>query len=285
MSGVDYFDDGQAINPFMTQGEPIDREKARQEHQQIQQALMAAGVNVLIVEPPAGCQDGVYTANWALVRGDTAVLASLPNARKAEEVYAEHALIAQGKKVVHVPDNLKFSGQGDALPCGNLLFCGSTYRSDVAAQQFAAETLGFQRIQLEALPLTDSDDAPVINRYSGWPDSFYYDIDLAISILKAPEGGQKGLIAWCPAAFTPESQAMMQATDSVDKIEVSEDEAKAAFACNLVSTGDTVIMSARAPRLKAAVEAAGLSVVTPDITELAKGGGYIRCTTLTLDNA
>ena len=284
MSGVDYFDDGQAINPFMTQTEPISLEKARAEHQQIQQALRDAGVTVITVDPPAGCQDGVYTANWALVRGDKAVLASLPNARKAEETYAEDVLKTQGKTVVRVPDGLKFSGQGDALPCGNYLFCGSTYRSDVAAQQFAAETLGYDRIQLQAVPLLDAAGNPVINKYSGWPDSFYYDIDLAISVLRGPDGGQKGLIAWCPEAFTTESQATMRALNAVDKIEVSVQEAKQAFACNLVSTGETVVMSAHAPAFKAELEARGLSVVSPAITELAKGGGYIRCTSLTLDN-
>jgi N-dimethylarginine dimethylaminohydrolase len=56
------------------------------------------------------------------------------------------------------------------------------------------------------------------------------------------------------------------------------------FACNLVSTGDTVVMSAHAPHLQRALEAEGLKTVTPEIDELVKGGGYIRCTTLTLSN-
>ena len=71
----------------------------------------------------------------------------------------------------------------------------------------------------------------------------------------------------------------------MDKIEVSFEEATKGFACNLVSTGETVIMSAHAPALQAAIEAHGLKTLTSDISELAKGGGYIRCTTLTLDNA
>jgi len=51
-----------------------------------------------------------------------------------------------------------------------------------------------------------------------------------------------------------------------------------------VSTGETVIMGAHAPVFKAELESRGFTVVTPEITELLKGGGYIRCTTLTLDN-
>ena len=82
----------------------------------------------------------------------------------------------------------------------------------------------------------------------------------------------------------PESQAILRAFDGVDKIEVSLAEAKEAFACNLVSTGETAIMSGRAPQLAAALKAAGFSLITPEISELAKGGGYIRCTTLSLDN-
>ena len=70
----------------------------------------------------------------------------------------------------------------------------------------------------------------------------------------------------------------------MDKIEVSFAEATQGFACNLVSTGETVVMSAHAPELKAKIEAKGLKIITPDVTELGKGGGYIRCTTLTLNN-
>ena len=43
-------------------------------------------------------------------------------------------------------------------------------------------------------------------------------------------------------------------------------------------------MTAQAPKLKRALEARGLAVITPQIQELVKGGGYIRCVTLSLDN-
>lgn len=284
MSGVDYFADDQAINPFMTQVEPIDRTKAAEEHAKIREALEFAGVTVVQVSPPVNCQDGVYTANWAIVRGDRAVLASLPNARKGEEAYAAEVLSQQGKTVLRVPEGLKFSGQGDCLPCGDLLFCGSMYRSDPEAQAFVAEQLGYERIQLQTVPLTDENGQMVINTYSGWPDSFYYDLDLSLSILKAPADGQKGLIAWCPAAFTSESQEILRNLNTVDKIEVSESEAKQAFACNLVSTGEVVVMNSGATQFAADIEAHGLRTIRLSNPELGKGGGSIRCTTLTLNN-
>lgn len=282
MSDAKHFSTEQPINPYYHETS-LDHNKAIQEHKQIHELLIQAGVKVTKVPSPANCQDGVYTANWALVRGKKAVLARLPNARKDEEAYAEKILEYLGKKVYHIPRKLKFSGQGDSLPCGELLFCGSGYRSDAEAQKYVAKKLGYKRIQLKAVPELNEKGKPMTNIASGWPDSFFYDIDLAIAIIKAPINGEKGLIAYCPEAFTQGSRNKLAKLTSVDKIMVSLSEAKEGFATNLVSTGKTVIMSNRAPKLTASLRHHGLEVLTADITELAKGGGFIRCITLSLD--
>ena len=278
MSGADYMADGSAINPYMVKNAPIDITSATAEHEAIRQALQAAGVRVVSVVPPPNCQDGVYTANWGLIRGEKAILASLPNARKGEEAYAEQVLQDLGKTIYKVPDGVHFSGQGDALPCGDYLFMGTGYRTEPAVHQFVAETLGYTVVSLRTIPKRNLVGWPVKNKDSGWPDSFFYDLDLALAVIRP------NLIAWCPKAFTRKSRAKIRAITDIEKIEVSFKEAKHAFACNLVSTGETVVMSAHAPQFTTALKAQGLHVVTPEIKELAKGGGYIRCTTLTLDN-
>ena len=275
MSGAKYFTNTAAINVYMDPSDAINVEKAMEEHAAVAAALALAGVKVIRTDAPADCQDGVYTANWALCRDGKALLSSLPNARQAEQPHAKTALEKLGLEVIDAP--YRFSGQGDALPCGNLLFMGSTYRTDPLMAQIISDELGFDVIPLETVPQLDQNGAPLINAYSGWPDSFFYDIDLALSVLRTD------LIAWCPEAFTPESQDKLRGL-GIDKIEVSLDEAMNGFACNLVSTGETVIMSAHAPKLQAAIEQKGLNTITPAISELAKGGGYIRCTSLTLDN-
>ena len=286
MSDALNFSAEQAINPYYFDSH-TNTSVAQTEHDSIRAALEQAGVTVITVPSPTDSQDGVYTANWALVRGNKAVPARLPNVRKAEEAYARTVLQELGKEIIEVPEGLRFSGQGDALACGNYLFCGNGYRSDKAAQEFAAHTLGYDRIQLQTVPQLDTEGQPVVNPISGWEDSFFYDIDLALSILRQPEGDTPGLIAYCPDAFTPESQTLLADVTgtgkTVEAITVSLDEAERAFACNLVSTGETVVMGDGAPEFKAALEARGLTVVTPHIQELSKGGGYIRCTTLTLD--
>jgi N-dimethylarginine dimethylaminohydrolase len=278
MSGADYFDDGFAINAYMDAAVPVDVDKAIAEHTTIRQAFGTAGIQVTKVDPPKGCQDGVYTANWGLCRGNKVIMSSLPNKREAEMPYAEEVLRNLNKEIVHVPEGLRFSGQGDALPCGNLLFAGSQYRTDAAVHQFLADELGYEVISLQTLPELNADGEEVVNAVTGWPDSYFYDIDLALAVIR------EDLIAWCPAAFTSDSQAKIRAL-SIEKIEVSLEEAHRYFACNLVSTGKTVIMSASAPGLQAELEKRGLRTITVDASELAKGGGFIRCTSLSLNNA
>lgn len=282
MSNALNFSAEQAINPYYNDSH-TEVLKAQAEHDSIRLAFENAGIKVIQVSSPTTSQDGVYTANWSLVRGNKAILARLPDIRKSEEDWARHELTNLGLTVIDAPEGLKFSGQGDALACGDYLFCGNGYRSDEAAQVFAAKELGYTRIQLQTLPQLNIKNEPVINAVSGWADSFFYDIDLALSIIKAPSENEKGLIAYCPDAFTEESQNILSNFSEVDKIIVSLDEAQNAFACNLVSTGETVIMSAHAPLLAVNLRKHGLLVVTPEVSELAKGGGYIRCTSLSLE--
>lgn len=281
MSDAHYFSNEQPINPYY-HVESIDLVVAQAEHTHIRDMLTDAGVEVVQVPSPAASQDGVYTANWGLVRGDKAVLARLPSARQAEQPHAKEVLEALGIEVTELPAGLRFSGQGDALPCGDLLFCGSTYRSDTAAQEIAAETLGYRRVQLQTKPQLDEHGRPIRNVASGWPDSFYYDIDLALSVLRGPENGRKGLIAYCPDAFVEDSRRILEDMTEVEKIIVSEAEARTAFACNLVSTGEAVVMTANAPEFTQELVAYGFTLLRPEINELVKGGGYIRCSTLTL---
>lgn len=275
VSGADYFTDDYKINPYYTETK-INREKAIAEHARIVECFREAGIEIIKVDPPKGCQDGVYTANWAIVKDGIAVMARLPEARKGEEAYARKKLEEQGIKTYLVPENYLYSGQGDSLRCGKYLFAGRSYRSDPEAQTFVADKLGLELIQVHANPQLNADGSIHINPATNHADSFWYDLDLAISII------DEHTIAYCPGALDEESNKKLEAIQDLDKIIVDYDECTKGFACNLVSTGKHVIMSANAPKLKSALEARDLICITPEITELLKGGGYIRCISLWL---
>lgn len=285
VSDARHFDNRARINPYYHK-EPVDLAVAQTEHDQVVALFEQADIKIVRVPSPEDSQDGVYTANWALVHNNQAIIARLPGPRKSEESYACDVLEHLGYKVTLLDEHEHFSGQGDALCCGDMLFCGSTYRSSVSAQQRAAEILGLRRIQLQTIPQIDNAGRPVTNAASGWPDSLYYDLDLALAIIREPSSSLPAMIAYCPEAFTLESQEILEQLENVEKIIVSEREAREAFACNLVSTGTTVIMSGDAPLLRHELERHGLTVLCPPhITELVKGGGFIRCISLAINKA
>jgi len=287
MSGADYFNDGQAINALMDSSIPVDIQKATAEHNLIASSLEEVGVTVKKVPPPPNCQDGVYTANWALVRGGKALMARLPNTRKAEENYAKASLEKLGIQTFILPSEAeRFSGQGDALPCGDIVFTQSPYRTTTSTHPYLKSILGFKEvIALQTKPARRFKfGPPKINKITGWPDSPTYDIDLAIAILRWPAEGKKGLIGWCPDVFTPSSRKLLKNFNDVEKIEVSKQEALGAYALNLVSTGEAIVMNSGAPKFQTRLEQEGFKVKALSLPELKKGGGSIRCTTLTLNN-
>lgn len=273
MSGAEYFR-VEELNPYSNKNNQPDVKQAIEEHIQIKKAFEDAGIEVIKIDAPKDCQDGIYTANWGLCYRGKVVLSSLPNKRQPEEPFAKSAIEALGYSTIKPPYH--FSGQGDALACGDFLFVGSVYRTDPKMHSFLEEELNCQVIGVQTIPQLNQHKIPVVNKITGWPDSFFYDLDLAISII-TPD-----LIAWCPEAMTIESRKLILDIP-IEKIEVSITEAEEGFACNLVSTGETVIMSKNAPNLKQAIESYGLSTITPSIIELSKGGGYIRCSSLSLD--
>jgi N-dimethylarginine dimethylaminohydrolase len=287
MTGAESFGDDYAINALMDSNISVDVQKAIEEHNHIRETLESVGVKVIKIDAPERCQDGVYTANWALVRGGNAVMARLPNTRQPEEAHALKALRDNGIECISLPPEVaRFSGQGDALPCGDIVFTQSPYRTTKSAHPYLKKYLGFREvISLVTKPSRYFPfGPPKRNKITGLPDSPTYDIDLALAILKWPADGQKGLIAYCPDVFRRKSRKFMERFDEVDKIIVSKDEALKAFALNLVSTGDTVVLNSGAPNFQAELESHGLKTITLELPELKKGGGSIRCSTLTLDN-
>ncbi|WP_225824287.1 dimethylarginine dimethylaminohydrolase family protein [Streptomyces naphthomycinicus] len=245
------------INPYMHTGRQPDRPAALAEHEVIAKTHAAAGRTVRFITSAPECPDMVYTANGALVAGGRAVLGAPPAPRRPEIPYVRAWLTEQGYEVHDAP--YAFSGQGDALVCGPFLLAGHGQRTDRRMHAVLAGLFGY-----EVVPLRTADER-------------WYDLDLAVGVIDART------VAYCPQALEPESAARLRGL-GLDLIEVTPQEA-ALFALNLVSDGTTVTMTTGTPRFAAELRARGLEVAELDTTELRKGGGGVRCTALTLDNA
>ncbi|GGN93979.1 amidinotransferase [Streptomyces albiflavescens] len=257
VSDASHFRVDYEINPYMDTAVQPDAEATLAEHRAIVAAHLAAGRTVEYLPSVPQCPDMVFTANAAVVRGGRAVLGCPPPQRKAEIPYFQEWLANRGFEVVEAP--YAFSGQGDALACGDLLLTGHGQRTDERMLPVLARELDYEVVPLRTL------------------NSRWYDLDLAVGVIDADT------VAYCPQALDATSLRTLRGL-GVELIEVSLEEATR-FALNLISDGTTVTMAQAAPRLAAALRDRGLKVVGLGTSELAKGGGGIRCTALTLDRA
>jgi N-dimethylarginine dimethylaminohydrolase len=278
MSDAENFSNVVELNIYTDEEKQPDLEAARDDHERVREALGSAGIHVFQRRSPEGCQDGIYTANWAFCHKDMAIMANLPNVRQAESYHAKRILWGLNKKIIEIPQGIRYSGQGDTLPCGDTLFVGKGYRTDAVMAKILKNLMPeYNVVSIQTVPQLDERGEPVINKVSGWEDSPFYDIDLAMGVVKP------GMIAWCPEAFLPESQDLIAGLKDVEKIEIDYTEATELFASNFISTGRKVVMG-NAPKLQAALEAKGLETVSLETKEIKKGGGFIRCIALTIDN-
>ncbi|PVZ07651.1 dimethylarginine dimethylaminohydrolase family protein [Actinomycetospora cinnamomea] len=247
------------INPYMDTADQPDPSAAAAEHEALVDAHVRAARTVERMPTVAEHPDMVYTANGAVVVDGVAVLGDPPPPRRGEIPHHRRALGALGLQVLDAP--FPFSGQGDALACGDLLLAGHGRRTDPRMLPFLAEHL-----EREVVPL----------RTAG-PE--WYDLDLAVGVLDA------ATVAWFPDALDGPSRRRldcMAGLAGVDLVEVSRAEAEA-FALNLVSDGRTVTMTTGAPRLADRLRDRGYTVDEVATDQLRKGGGGVRCTALTLD--
>ncbi|MFF0200059.1 dimethylarginine dimethylaminohydrolase family protein [Streptomyces sp. NPDC005017] len=256
VSDASHFRVDYEINPYMDTAIQPDVQATLAEHQAIVAAHLAAGRKVEYLPSAPECPDMVFTANAAVIRGEKAVLGNPPSERQAEIPYFTAWLSEHHYEVVEAP--YLFSGQGDALACGDLLLAAYGQRTDERMLDVLARELDYEVVPLRTV------------------SSRWYDLDLAVGVV-APD-----LLAYCPDALDAASVRTLRGLGA-ELIEVPVEEA-ALFALNLVSDGTTVTMTQGVPRLAAELRGRGLEVVELDTTELAKGGGGVRCTALTLDN-
>ena len=171
-----------------------------------------------------------------------------------------------------------FSGQGDALMIGGgRVLIGEGYRTAPAVAREIRDWLGLEPVVVRAKPKRLLGLGPrARNSLTGLWDSYFYDLDIAIGVVGLD------LLAVCFSALTRDGQRALARLDDVDLIPVEYCEARDALATNLVSDGETVIMSDAAPKLAAQLKRRGLKLIQLPNRELRKSGGGFRCSSLSL---
>lgn len=258
MCPPDYFGVEYEINPWMSVARGVDHARALAQWRALRDALVDLGVDVDLMTPAAGLPDLVFTANAGLVCGDLFIPSRFRfGVRQGETPHFEAWARSRGLRIVGLPEGMNFEGAGDALFCGEALFAGYRFRSDVQSHQWVGGRLGVEVLPMELV------------------DPRYYHLDTCFCPI-APDAA-----LYYPGAFDEYGRAVIRARIP-RLIEVRPEEAHG-FSCNAVVVGRTVVLNRGAPMLANDLRAMGFEARTLDFSEFIKSGGSAKCLTLRVD--
>jgi N-dimethylarginine dimethylaminohydrolase len=258
MCAPTYFSIEYEINPWMSRMRGADPKLAEAQWTHLCDVLGRCGAEVELLEPRAGLPDLVFTANAGLVAGGRVILSRFRfPARSGEEPVFREWFATHGFAVEELPADIFFEGAGDALECGEHLFCGYHFRSEIRSHDIIARLLNRRILSVQLA------------------DPRFYHLDTCFCPLSA------GQAMYYPGAFDEYARRVL-AGHITDLIEVSEDDALR-FGCNAVCVGEHVVVPAGCTQLVGDLCSRGYRVHPVNLSEYLKSGGAAKCLTLRLD--
>jgi len=250
--GIEY-----EINPWMDRARKADPVLARQQWDGLRGKLQELGCAVELMGPQAGLPDMVFTANAGLLVGNQFILSRFTHPERAgEEPWFEKWFADRGYEIRRLEKNLYFEGEGDALFCGDVLFCGYRFRSDIRSHEVIGSWLKALVISVELV------------------ESRYYHLDTCFCPLPGGEA------IWFPGAFDDYGRRAI-GYHVRELIEATAEEAMQ-FACNAVVLGKDIVLPEGCPKLCAALLERGYRTHPLPMSEFLKAGGACKCLTLFL---
>lgn len=258
MCPPDYFGIEYEINPWMNIKKGADPDRAAAQWRALYETLVDLGAEVDLIGPVKGLPDLVFTANAGLVYRDVFIPSRFRyRVRGGESPVFERWAEEAGFRILRLPEGRLFEGAGDALFCGDAMFAGYRFRSDVQSHQWIGEQLGVEVLPMELV------------------DPRFYHLDTCFCPLA------RGVAIYYPGAFDDYGRAVLQ--KRIPKlIEVRAEEADD-FSCNAVVVGRTVILNQAAPRLAGELRRLGFATRPLEFSEFIKSGGSAKCLTLRVD--
>jgi N-dimethylarginine dimethylaminohydrolase len=248
--GIEY-----EINPWMSRAHNALPTLARNQWDRLRQTLIPLGARIELMIAQQNLPDMVFAANAGLVSGKKFIRSNFRYVeRRGEEAHFEKWFSNSGYEIVRLPEGLYFEGEGDALFCGDVLFCGYRFRSDIRSHQAIGDILKSLVISVELV------------------DDRFYHLDTCFCPLPGGEA------IWYPAAFDEYGQKVVRQRVK-DLVEVCPEEA-AHFACNAVVLGKDIVLADRSPQLCQSLKERGYRTHELPMSEFIKSGGACKCLTL-----
>jgi N-dimethylarginine dimethylaminohydrolase len=247
-----------SINPHMSIGS-VDFRLAAAQHQAFQDALAAAGAEVVVLPFVHGAYDSVFSKDPALLMERCGVRRALLARPRYPERQREQAARADfyerhGYEVVHEPAGPCWEG-GDTvmLPSGRGMFFGYGLRSRREAAAWLERHAGIPVIPLELR------------------DPYLYHLDMALAIL--PD--ETALV--CEAALTDDSMKVLEHVHGVRRVITVRRDDALAFGLNMVAIGETVLSGGHIPWIEALVKSRGYQVCSVPLDQFHLAGGSAAC--------
>ncbi|MFN3651473.1 MAG: dimethylarginine dimethylaminohydrolase family protein [Armatimonadota bacterium] len=247
------------INPWMNRVRAVSQEAAAGQWEGLRRVLTEEmGAVVHLAEPQPGLPDMVFTANAGLVLGETAIVSRFRHLeRQGEAPHFARWFAERSFRVVELPADCFFEGEGDALFLDDTLFAGYQWRTDVRAHRAVEEILGVRTLSLRLV------------------DPHFYHLDTCFCPLDAET------VAYYPGAFDDYGREVIRA-NARETVEVVPDEAQR-FACNALVLGRHVALNTGCPQFEAQLRERGFVPHATPLDEFLKAGGSAKCLTLHLD--
>ncbi len=249
------------INPWM-EGNLGHSSRQRAMHQwwTLYRALSAMA-DVCLVEPRAGLPDMVFTANAGLAKDGVVALSSFSYPqRQGEEQLFRNWFLEAGYRVIDIPRQTPFEGEGDALfsADGARLWAGYGFRTAPSSHRALQEIWNVEVVGLHLI------------------DPRFYHLDTCFAPL------EDGSLLYVPAAFDQASLQRIEAYYPAEcRIAVSEPDALA-FACNAVNLGRSIVLNRISAELEQELQRRGFQVTQVELDEFLKAGGAAKCLVMKL---
>lgn len=244
----------------MRKGEEADLEAFKREHNELIQAYRENGVEVELIDPIDGLDYMVYARDFGGCVAEGAIIGSFREPiRQDEEIYYERKLRELGVPIVGKVTRGTFEG-GDFWMLDESTIChGVVARTNWEGLRNAAEILEPLGYNVRGIQLNSEN----------------LHLDMAFNIV-APG------VAVCAVEQMPDFFLRMLKKRKFELIEVPSSGVYKHH-CNIQALGDgKVITFAGNTKVNEKLRALGLEVITPEITEILKGGGGPHCMTFPL---
>ncbi len=225
----------------------IDSERAAAQHHAYRDALRALGCKLVALPMLPDMPDAVFVEDMAVVLDEVAIITRAgASSRRGESASVVEALAAY--RTLHVIEAPGTIDGGDVVRIGRTLYVGQAARSN-------AEGIA----QLRALL------APLKYRVEAVATHGCLHLKSAVTVVA--DGTLLVQPAWIDTGVFAEYRL----------IEIDPEEKHAA---NALRIGDSVVHPACFPRTRQRLQAAGITVVPVDISELQKAEGAVTCCSL-----